>query len=114
MFRTTREIDVRSGPSYAAELVGKVGENIEVRVAGTPIEAEGWIWHNVEGPGNLWVPECRVGGTDSNLVWQGTTPKPVPAGKKAAVSYPKIEGDFTNKVLLEAFQKTATGLGQPN
>lgn len=116
MFKTTREVDIRNGPSFAAELAGKVGADIEVKVTGTPIEAEGWIWHNVEGPGNLWVPERPVGGNDAsaNLLWQGTGPRPSPTAKAApTVTYPKIEGDFTNKVLLEAFQKTAAGLGQP-
>ncbi len=125
MFKTNREVEVRSQPSFGSEMVGKVGANIDVNVVGTPVTAEGWIWHNVEGGGNLWIPERPVGGNDSSalLTWVGSTPRPVPAGAgttatpaapQATVVFPKIEGDFTNKILLQAFTNAATTLGQPN
>lgn len=118
MFKTKREVEVRTQPSFGADLAGKVGANIDVNVVGTPIAAEGWVWHNVEGGGNLWVAERPLDGDEQLAVmqWVGAGQRPLPSGasQQSAVVFPKVAGDFTNKVLLQAFQNTANALGQPN
>lgn len=79
MFKTLREIEVRDNPSFAANLVGKVGANIDINVTGSPVEKESWIWHNVEGGDNLWIPERTVDGKQIWLSWAGLGTPPRPA-----------------------------------
>lgn len=96
MFKTLQEVDVYTNPGFSAAVAGKVGANIEVRITGEPVEADGCIWHKVEGPGDLWIPERRVNGSVVWLAWMGigTPPRPAPTIviKEAAVApTPKAE-----------------------
>ncbi len=78
MFKTLQEVDIFESASFKATFIGKVGTGIEVRITGEPIEAEGWIWHNVEG-GELWIPERTLDGTQVLLAWTGIGTPPRPA-----------------------------------
>lgn len=78
MFKTLQEVDIFDSPSFKAAFIGKVGSGIEVAIMGEPIEAEGWIWHNVEG-GDLWIPERTLDGQQVFLAWIGIGTPPRPA-----------------------------------
>ncbi len=89
MFKTLREIEVRDNPSFAANFIGKVGANIEVRIGGSPVENESWIWHKVEGDDALWIPERTLDGSQIWMTWIGIGTPPRPAETVAMREPPK-------------------------
>ena len=76
MFVTLKSVDVRKAPGLDAEIEGQVGAGQQINVVGLPVVRDNIMWHNVEGVGDLWIPERVLDGSTVFLEWQGSEPKP--------------------------------------
>jgi len=116
MFITIREpVEVYDQPSLNGAIVGHIGIDQTVQVQGTPISAEGWIWHEVEG-GGLWVIERSADGNNLliTMKWTGQGNPPVVPGMESVFlpkrAFPDQPAEFKNSQLLQAIKEAAAAL----
>lgn len=79
MFVTLQEkIDIYDKPSLSAKIIGQIGKDQGITVQGSPIVADGWVWHEVQG-GNLWIIERNAEGSQLllNMIWRGEWTKSI-------------------------------------